>query len=335
MDLVVEEVEAEGRLRLRLAIQLPLQAPDLVGRFQAHRQSPPPRQRRKRARSQGPSLPRSYPASAVLRPCPTPAGPSFCNDVEAATLAATGLPRYPGHLSGVPCPLPRRTRRVRASVASPSVRPSPLFRRVGVRIFTFEACSGFTRVTARRIAQPPKAAFVTRLRPGQLPDRAARQLPEQPTTLWVEPSSTGDPRPRGARRVEDGRGSLGPMANAPFPIPAHRTGRADFRHPALRPASSPGYRRWPKMHASKVDDAEVPEDILTAEPSCSPSLHLVPLDEEVAHAVDMVVDGPIGRQAGSVAELTPTIPAASGSPDRPRRTTLPCCRARAPRRPCP
>jgi hypothetical protein len=35
-------------------------------------------------------------------------------------------------------------------------------------------------------------------------------------------------------RVEDGRGSLGPMANAPFPIPAHRTGRADFRHPALR-----------------------------------------------------------------------------------------------------
>ena len=30
-------------------------------------------------------------------------------------------------------------------------------------------------------------------------------------------------------RVEDGRRSLGPMANAPFPIPAHQTGRADFR----------------------------------------------------------------------------------------------------------
>jgi hypothetical protein len=29
----------------------------------------------------------------------------------------------------------------------------------------FEACSGFTHVTARRIAQPPKATFVTRLRP--------------------------------------------------------------------------------------------------------------------------------------------------------------------------
>jgi molybdate transport system substrate-binding protein len=38
-------------------------------------------------------------------------------------------------------------------------------------------------------------------------------------------------------RVEDGRGSLGPKASAPFPIPAHRTGRADLRHPALRLAS--------------------------------------------------------------------------------------------------
>ena len=55
-------------------------------------------------------------------------------------------------------------------------------------------------------------------------------------------------RPRGpalARhgRVEDGRGSLGPMANAPFPIPAHRHGHADFRHPALRLASPRGTRR--------------------------------------------------------------------------------------------
>src|SRR5215211_7928820 len=43
-------------------------------------------------------------------------------------------------------------------------------------------------------------------------------------------------------RVEDGCGSLGPMANAPFPIPAHRTGRADLRHPALRLASPQGTR---------------------------------------------------------------------------------------------
>src|SRR5215471_21680549 len=40
----------------------------------------------------------------------------------------------------------------------------PIAWRVGIRDFTFEACSGFTHVTARPVAQPPKAAFVTRLR---------------------------------------------------------------------------------------------------------------------------------------------------------------------------
>src|SRR3954453_2531411 len=95
-------------------------------------------------------------------------------------------------------PYPGGSRRVPVSIASPLTRPSPFPRRVGIRIFTFEACSGFTRVTARWIAQPPKAAFVTRLQPSQLPDQTARQLPEQSTTLWVEPSSTGDTRRRGA-----------------------------------------------------------------------------------------------------------------------------------------
>ena len=41
------------------------------------------------------------------------------------------------------------------SIASPLTQPSPNGRRVGIRIVTFEACSGFTHVTARRIAQPP------------------------------------------------------------------------------------------------------------------------------------------------------------------------------------
>ena len=43
-----------------------------------------------------------------------------------------------------------------------------------------------------------EATFVTRLQPCQLPGRAARQLPDQSTTLWVESSSTSDPRLRGA-----------------------------------------------------------------------------------------------------------------------------------------
>jgi hypothetical protein len=54
--------------------------------------------------------------------------------------------------------------------------------RIGFRDFTFEACSGFTRVTARRVAQPPKAAFVTRLRSGQSPSQTARQLPDPSTS---------------------------------------------------------------------------------------------------------------------------------------------------------
>ena len=40
-----------------------------------------------------------------------------------------------------------------------STRPFPNLW-VGIRIVLFEAGSGFTRVTARTLAQPPKAAFV-------------------------------------------------------------------------------------------------------------------------------------------------------------------------------
>src|SRR5215470_19302538 len=72
-NLVVERVEAEGRLRLRLAVELSLKVPDLIWCYLAHRQSPSPRHLRKRTRSQGPLLRRHYPASTLQRPCPTPA----------------------------------------------------------------------------------------------------------------------------------------------------------------------------------------------------------------------------------------------------------------------
>ena len=67
---------------------------------------------------------------------------------------------------------------------------SPNDRRVGIRIRTFEACSGFTFVSAHGIAQQPKAAFVAGLRPSQLPSRAACQLPDQSTFIRVRPSLT-------------------------------------------------------------------------------------------------------------------------------------------------
>src|SRR5512144_2924728 len=67
-------------------------------------------------------------------------------------------------------------------------RPSPNLRRVGIRDFTFEACSGFTRVTARRIAQPPSAAFVARLQLSRLPAKPLASYQIKPTTVWVEPA---------------------------------------------------------------------------------------------------------------------------------------------------
>ena len=168
--------------------------------MQAHRQSPRPRHLRKRTRSRGPFLSQHYPASTVILPRPTPAMAAAVRDVEAATLALDGSPPVTAnHPTDVPCPLPRRIVWVRVSIASPHVRPSPNDRRVGIRIRTFEACSGFTFVTAHRIAQQPKAAFVAGLRPSQLPGRAACQLPDQSTIIRVRPSLTGSSRPRGAR----------------------------------------------------------------------------------------------------------------------------------------
>jgi hypothetical protein len=53
-----------------------------------------------------------------------------------------------------------------------------------------------------------KADFVPRLRPGQLPDRAARWLPRLPTTTWVDPPSTGDLRRWGALLTAGGKEHL-------------------------------------------------------------------------------------------------------------------------------
>ena len=89
-------------------------------------------------------LRRHYPASTLQRPCPTPAVAAACRDVEAATLARNGSPPITtNHPSDVLCPLPRRIERVRVSIASQLAQPSPNGRRVGIRIVTFEACSGY------------------------------------------------------------------------------------------------------------------------------------------------------------------------------------------------
>src|ERR1700678_1226365 len=57
----------------------------------------------------------------------------------------------------------------------------------------------------------------------ELPSQTARQLPEQSTIPWVEPSSTGNTRPRGA---------LFAVGTLISERPPHRSERAQFGHSA-------------------------------------------------------------------------------------------------------
>jgi hypothetical protein len=61
------------------------------------------------------------------------------------------------------------------------------------------------RVTARRIAQPPKGDLCHEapVRPVIIPSETARQLPDLSTIIRVEPSSTGDSRLQGALPIPD------------------------------------------------------------------------------------------------------------------------------------
>src|SRR5229473_3078231 len=95
----------------------------------------------------------------------------------------------------------------------------------------------------------------------------------------------------GFGRVEDGRGSLGPLAIAPFPIPAHQTGRADFRHPAFRLASPQGTRRDRSGQALETQNAEFSMNYIECESAIAAPLHLVPSREEPARTFnDVLVD---------------------------------------------
>src|ERR1700682_5422687 len=108
-------------------------------------------------------------------------------------------------MAGLYAPLPTLRRRPRGRLRTDRGRRGLLLlHRSGLSPHTpCQSPGALTHVTARRIAQPPKAAFVTRLQPCRLPGRTARQLPDQSTTLWVESSSTSDPRLRGALPIPD------------------------------------------------------------------------------------------------------------------------------------
>jgi hypothetical protein len=81
------------------------------------------------------------------------------------------------------------------------------------------------------------------------------------------------------------------MANAPFPIPAHQTGRADFRHPAFRLASPRGTRRGRSGQALEAQNAEFAMNDIECEPTIAAPLHLVPSREERRAEEKMIIEG--------------------------------------------
>src|SRR5271166_5204878 len=128
-DLVVEQIEPQVRLPLRLAIEFPLQSPDRIWRLQAHRQSP-----HLVCFANAPEV-RDLPSTRVTRlpryddPVRLPRGPAPCSAVEAATPVQHGSPpltRSPvstccSHYPGGPV-------RVRLSAASPYRAAFPILR---------------------------------------------------------------------------------------------------------------------------------------------------------------------------------------------------------------
>ena len=123
----------------------------------------PPHFLQKHVRSKGPSLPPVSRASQVLWPSPTPAQTSTIRAVRGRyPPSGTGLPRCIRYFPDMPSSLPRWTRSS-ASIGSFLVllRPSPNIGRVGIHIFTFEACSRFTHVTACRFAATLKGVLLS------------------------------------------------------------------------------------------------------------------------------------------------------------------------------
>ncbi len=112
-------------------------------------------------------------------PFPPPALPGFPGTTGlSATPTGPACPsrgsgwRVPRHRRGFPCCVhppfcacrrhyPGGIDRCARRSLPDRCQPSPIYRRVGFRIMSFEACSAFTHVAARTVAEPPSAAPCT------------------------------------------------------------------------------------------------------------------------------------------------------------------------------
>ena len=110
-------------------------------------------------------------------------------------------------------------------------------------------------------------------------------------------------RRRCCRRLSQNAGaSIRPMA--PCPVSAHRTGRADFPHPALRLVSRRGTRLRADRQRSHSVHPERAKHLLGRETPGPARRDLMPSPKKATHAaVDVVVDRSTGGRPGAVAEV--------------------------------
>ena len=210
------------------------------------------------SRTEAPSLHRRYPASPVLRasPPPSPARPDprgmsvgACHATGRASRVAF-IPlfhacrrHYPGGNGRCSCrSLPNRW------------QPSPLLRRVGFRITRFEACSAFTRVAARMVTEPPRAALCRRSASDDVVAsiirsdcyRLERQLPGGIRTRWgTAPSS---------RRTEKSRLATGKPDESIRARAAARRGLVRTRRRPGSMATVPGTGRPRRLRRLRAAD---------------------------------------------------------------------------------
>ena len=113
------------------------------------------------------------------------------------------------------------------------------------------------------------------------------------------------------------------MAEAPFPLPAHRTGRADFPHPALgqelmlSPTGSSWYGR--SSGSGPARRAGTGRGIVWCPDSCTLCLPSKPLTEPMPR---VAVNGSIGWTDRAEAEVVRPAQQASGSVGATRSSTV-------------